>query len=94
MVFAVETEDVLQAWALPIENNIGVGGFDLALAANPLTSLGPAGIDAIGGDLPCHERSGGRLGGVAHLVWVCLPHLRGIGVRRVAYDRHRGARPP
>ena len=38
MVFAVETEDVLQAWALPIENSIGVGGFDLALAANPLTS--------------------------------------------------------
>ena len=38
MVFAVETEDVLQAWALPIENNIGVGGFDLAPAANPLTS--------------------------------------------------------
>ena len=37
LVFAVETEDVLQAWALPIENNIGVGGFDLALAANPLT---------------------------------------------------------
>ena len=37
MVFAVETEDVLQAWALPIENNIGVGGFDLAPAANPLT---------------------------------------------------------
>lgn len=29
---------MLQAWALPIENNIGVGGFDLALAANPLTS--------------------------------------------------------
>ena len=38
MVFAVETEDVLQAWALPIENNIGVGVFDLAPAANPLTS--------------------------------------------------------
>ncbi len=38
MVFAIETEDVLQAWALPIENSIGVGGFDLALAANPLTS--------------------------------------------------------
>ena len=49
-------------------------------------------------DLPCHERShersGGRLGGVAHLAWVCLPHLRGIGVWRVADDRHRGARPP
>ena len=29
---------MLQAWALPIENNIGVGGFDLAPAANPLTS--------------------------------------------------------
>ena len=29
---------MLQAWALPIENNIGVGGIDLALAANPLTS--------------------------------------------------------
>ena len=29
---------MLQAWALPIENSIGVGGFDLALAANPLTS--------------------------------------------------------
>ena len=37
-MFAVETEDVLQAWALPIENIIGVGGFVLALAANPLTS--------------------------------------------------------
>ena len=34
MVFAVETENVLQAWALPIENNIGVGGgFDLAPGA-------------------------------------------------------------
>ena len=29
---------MLQALALPIENNIGVGGFDLAPAANPLTS--------------------------------------------------------
>ena len=29
---------MLQAWALPIENSIGVGGFDFALAANPLTS--------------------------------------------------------
>ena len=37
-MFAVETEDVLQAWALPIENIIGVGGFVLALTANPLTS--------------------------------------------------------
>ena len=37
-MFAVETEDVLQAWALPIENIIGVGGFVLALATNPLTS--------------------------------------------------------
>ena len=37
-MFAFETEDVLQAWALPIENIIGVGGFVLALAANPLTS--------------------------------------------------------
>ena len=37
-MFAVETEDVLQAWALPMENIIGVGGFVLALAANPLTS--------------------------------------------------------
>ena len=37
-MFAVETENVLQAWALPIENIIGVGGFDLALTANPLIS--------------------------------------------------------
>ena len=37
-MFAVETEDVLQAWAPPIENIIGVGGFVLALTANPLTS--------------------------------------------------------
>ena len=37
-MFAFETEDVLQAWALPIENIIGVGGFVLALATNPLTS--------------------------------------------------------
>ena len=35
---AFETEDVLQAWALPIENISGVGGFVLALTANPLTS--------------------------------------------------------
>ena len=39
-MFAVETEDVLQAWALPIENIIGVDGFVLALTANPLTSGG------------------------------------------------------
>ena len=37
-MFAFEIEDVLQAWALPIENIIGVGGFVLALTANPLTS--------------------------------------------------------
>ena len=37
-MLAFETEDVLQAWALPMENIIGVGGFVLALAANPLTS--------------------------------------------------------
>ena len=37
-MFAFETEDVLQAWALTIENIIGVGGFVLALTANPLTS--------------------------------------------------------
>ena len=37
-MFAFETEDVLPAWALPIENIIGVGGFVLALTANPLTS--------------------------------------------------------
>ena len=36
-MLAFETEDVLQAWALPMENIIGVGGFVLALAANPLT---------------------------------------------------------
>ena len=44
-MLAFETEDVLQAWALPMENIIGVGGFDLALAANPLTSgLGREGL--------------------------------------------------
>ena len=37
-MLAFETEDVLQAWALPMENIIGGGGFDLALATNPLTS--------------------------------------------------------
>ena len=37
-MLAFETEDVLQAWALPMENIIGVGGFVSALAANPLTS--------------------------------------------------------
>ena len=37
-MLAFETEDVLQAWALPMENIIGVGGFVLALAAKPLTS--------------------------------------------------------
>ena len=37
-MLAFETEDALQAWALPMENIIGVGGFVLALAANPLTS--------------------------------------------------------
>ena len=37
-MLAFETEDVLQAWALPMENIIGVGGFVLALAASPLTS--------------------------------------------------------
>ena len=37
-MFAFEIEDVLQAWALPIENIIGVGGFVLALTANLLTS--------------------------------------------------------
>ena len=44
-MLAFETEDVLQAWALPMENIIGVGGFVLALAANPLTSgLGREGL--------------------------------------------------
>ena len=38
-MLAFETEDVLQAWALPMENIIGVGGFVLALATNPLTSV-------------------------------------------------------
>ena len=37
-MLAFETEDVLQAWALPMENIIGVGGFVLALAVSPLTS--------------------------------------------------------
>ena len=37
-MLAFETEDVLQAWALPMENIIGEGGFVLALAADPLTS--------------------------------------------------------
>ena len=36
---------MLQAWALPMENIIGVGGFDLALATNQLTSgLGREGL--------------------------------------------------
>ena len=44
-MLAFETEDVLQAWALPMENIIGVGGFDLALATNQLTSgLGREGL--------------------------------------------------
>ena len=44
-MLAFETEDVLQAWALPMENIIGVGGFVLALAADPLTSgLGREGL--------------------------------------------------
>ena len=51
-MLAFETEDVLQAWALPIENNIGVGGFDLAPAANPLTS----GVGR-GGSLGCSASS-------------------------------------
>ena len=37
-MLALETESVLQAWALPIENISGVDGFVLALAADPLTS--------------------------------------------------------
>ena len=37
-MLALETESVLQAWALPIENISGIGGFVLALVANPLTS--------------------------------------------------------
>ena len=37
-MFAFETEDVLQAWALPIEHILGVGAFVLALTADPLTS--------------------------------------------------------
>ena len=37
-MFAFETEDVLKAWALPIEHIIGVGAFVLALIADPLTS--------------------------------------------------------
>ena len=44
-MLAFETEDVLQAWALPMENIIGVGGFVLALATVPLTSgLGREGL--------------------------------------------------
>jgi len=37
-VLAFETEDVLQAWALPMENIIGVGGFVLALATDQIRS--------------------------------------------------------
>ena len=33
-MLAFETEDVLQAWALPMENIIVVGGFVLALATD------------------------------------------------------------
>ena len=38
-MLALETESVLQAWALPIENISGVGGFVLALAATDLISF-------------------------------------------------------
>ena len=44
-MLAFETEDVLQAWAVPMENIIGGGGFVLALATDSLTSgLGREGL--------------------------------------------------
>ena len=52
-MFAFETEDVLKAWALPIEHIIGVGAFVLALIADPLTS----GVGREGSLSPTHHKN-------------------------------------
>ena len=50
-MLAFETEDVLQAWALPMENIIVVGGFVLALATDVVGHGSSETIRA--GGIPC-----------------------------------------
>ena len=78
-MLAFETEDVLQAWALPMENIIGVGGFDLALAANPLTSgLVLLDISKVGGGAQSRARD------------VCEVRIRlRIWTERISHARRR-----